>query len=73
MDQNENCPVKDALKAVVERKLMGTWKLAVLPLADPSTLYFVKNSGDFILAQTPTSLLVTSADSLLSELGIKGW
>lgn len=41
--------LKDALKNVVEKKLMGTWKLAVMSTQNPDHIYFVKNSGDFVI------------------------
>lgn len=41
--------VKEAIKKIVEKKIMGTWKLAVMPLDKPDHLYFVKNSGEFLI------------------------
>jgi len=41
--------MKDALKSVVETKLMGTWKLALMSTDNPESIFFVKNSGDFII------------------------
>jgi len=41
---------KAALQNVLEKKLMGTWKLAMINLLDPSVIYLVKNSGEFIMA-----------------------
>lgn len=52
--------MKDALKNVVEKKLMGTWKLAVMTTDAPDHIYFVKNSGDFILGQTDNATVVAS-------------
>lgn len=62
MDQGVS--LKEALKNVVEKKLMGTWRLAVMSTEAPDHLYFVKNSGDFILGQTANSVVVTSSDIL---------
>ena len=41
--------LKDALKSVVETKLLGTYRIAVMENLNPKAIYFVKNSGDFIL------------------------
>jgi len=48
---------------------MGTWKLAVLPLENPNTLYFVKNSGEFLIAHLEGSntVVVTTEQSLLKQ------
>jgi glucosamine 6-phosphate synthetase-like amidotransferase/phosphosugar isomerase protein len=50
----------DALKNVVEKKLMGTWKLAMVNLNNPSEVYLTKNSGDFILGKSNSEIIVTS-------------
>jgi len=63
--------VKEALKNVVEKKLMGTWKLAVISTESPDHIYFVKNSGDFILGKTDKAMVVTSTDVLFTETDLK--
>lgn len=45
--------IKEALKTVVEQKLMGTWRLAVMAMENPDHLYIVKNSGDFFIGVVP--------------------
>ena len=59
--------LKVAIKNVIEKKLMGTWKLAVMPLENPDILYFVKNSGEFIIGQVPGSIIVSTEESLFKE------
>ena len=61
--------IKDAIKSVVERKLMGTWKLAVMPLEHPDHLYIVKNSGEFIIGQTDDkkATIVSTEEVLFRE------
>lgn len=49
VEMDQGATVKDAIKTLVERRLMGTWKLAVLPLDSPDHLYFVKNSGEIMI------------------------
>lgn len=49
VEMDQGVSLKEALKNVVEKKLMGTWRLAVMSTEAPDHLYFVKNSGDFIL------------------------
>ena len=67
MDQGSS--VKEAIKTVVERKIMGTWKLAVMPLDKPDHLYFVKNSGDFIIGEIPDkkAVVVSTEEVLFRE------
>lgn len=64
--------VKEALKNVVERKLMGTWKLAVLGTEQPDSLYLVKNSGDLILGQDKNSVVVSTTDLIFTGEDTKG-
>ena len=48
---------------------MGTWKLAVMPLEHPDHLYFVKNSGEFIIGQTEDkkATIVSTEEVLFRE------
>ncbi len=41
--------LKESIKNVVEKKLMGTWKLAVMSMEKPDHLYLVKNSGEILI------------------------
>jgi glucosamine 6-phosphate synthetase-like amidotransferase/phosphosugar isomerase protein len=41
--------LKEALKNVVEKKLLGTYQISVMEKSNPEVVYFVKNSGDFIV------------------------
>lgn len=61
--------LKESIKNVVERKLMGTWKLAVLSLEKPDHLYLVKNSGEIIIGrlQDRNAYVVCTEDSLFKE------
>ena len=67
MDQG--VPLKEAIKNVVERKLMGTWKLAVMSLEKPDKLYLVKNSGEIIIGKLPDkkAVVVCTEESLFKE------
>ena len=51
---------------------MGTWKLAVVPLDNPRNIYFVKNSGEFILGKSVKSIIVSSSEALFDESAIEG-
>lgn len=62
MDQGRS--LKEAIKIVIEMKLLGTWKLAFMSLASPDTLYFTKNAGDMILGKTNDYCFVTTEDGL---------
>jgi glucosamine 6-phosphate synthetase-like amidotransferase/phosphosugar isomerase protein len=66
MDQGHT--LHDSVKNVVEKKLMGTWKLAVLDVNQPDQIYFVKNSGDFIVGQiNSNSLVVSTQENIFKE------
>jgi glucosamine 6-phosphate synthetase-like amidotransferase/phosphosugar isomerase protein len=46
---DKGLPLRDAIKHLVEHKLLGTYRLAILELENPNTLFLVKNSGDFCI------------------------
>ena len=63
--------IKDALKTVVEQKLIGTYRIAIMEVKNPERMIFVKNSGDFVLGLSKNSdeLLVSSDSSVFNKLG----
>lgn len=65
MDQGLS--LKEALKNVVEKKLMGTWKLAVISIDHPEVIYFVKNSGEILIGKTGNSVIVSSEEIVFGE------
>jgi glucosamine 6-phosphate synthetase-like amidotransferase/phosphosugar isomerase protein len=67
VELDQGASIKDAVKNVVETKLMGTWKMVVMATDKPDRIYFVKNSGDFILGKTDNSVVVTSEDILFED------
>ena len=56
--------LKTAITNIVEKKLIGTWRLAIIPVNNPNMIYFTKNCGDFFIGKSPSSVLIcTSADA----------
>jgi glucosamine 6-phosphate synthetase-like amidotransferase/phosphosugar isomerase protein len=62
--------LKDALKIIVETKILGTYRISAIELNDPKQIYFVKNSGEFIIGQNKdkTNIIVTSDQSVFRDL-----
>ncbi|CDW73732.1 glucosamine--fructose-6-phosphate aminotransferase [Stylonychia lemnae] len=71
VEMDQGLSVKDAVKSVIEKKLMGTWKLAVMSVEQPDHIYFVKNSGNFIIGQSPNSVVVSTQDVVFNEGTVK--
>jgi glucosamine 6-phosphate synthetase-like amidotransferase/phosphosugar isomerase protein len=69
LELDSGVSLKESIKNVVERKLMGTWKLAVMSLEKPDHLYLVKNSGEIIIGTLPEkkALIVCTEESLFKE------
>ena len=60
--------LKISIKNVVEHKLLGTYRLAVIELKNPDALYLVKNSGDFAFAiNKSTDQIIVSTDLKLFD------
>jgi glucosamine 6-phosphate synthetase-like amidotransferase/phosphosugar isomerase protein len=49
LEMDSGLSLKESIKNVVEKKLMGTWKLAVMSIEKPDHIYVVKNSGEIII------------------------
>jgi hypothetical protein len=41
--------LKNSIINIVEQKLLGTYRLAIVQINEPDVVYFVKNSGDFAI------------------------
>ena len=54
--------MKEALKIIVETKILGTYRISAIELNEPKFIYFVKNSGEFIIRQNKAknNIIVTS-------------
>ena len=37
--------LKTAITTLVEKKLIGTWRMAIMPVKEPNLIYFIKNAG----------------------------
>lgn len=61
MDQGLS--LKDSLKNIVEQKILGTYRFAAIEIKNPKCIYFVKNSGDFIIGtNSDKSEVIVSTD-----------
>jgi len=71
MDQGQS--LKEALKNVVEKKLLGTYRLAVMEMKNPQSIYFVKNCGDFILGQGKKNdeIIVSTSRTVFNQDDLK--
>ena len=67
---DKNLSLKEALKNVVEQKLLGTYRIALMEMKNPKMLYFVKNSGDFFLGTSieNTEIIVSTDIEVLKEM-----
>jgi len=61
--------LKEALKIIVETKILGTYRISAIELNEPKFIYFVKNSGEFIIGQNKAknNIIVTSDQVIFNE------
>jgi len=52
--------LKTAITNLVETKLMGTWRMAIVPVKEPNLIYFIKNAGQFFIGRSDNSIVVCS-------------
>jgi glucosamine--fructose-6-phosphate aminotransferase (isomerizing) len=43
--KDDKCSLKEALMIIIEEKLLGTYRIAVVEIKNPKSIFFVKNSG----------------------------
>lgn len=58
---------------MVEKKLLGTYRIAVMEMHNPEAIYFVKNSGDFTIGHEKgnNEIIVSSDSSLFAQEDLK--
>lgn len=62
-EMDKNLSLNEALKIVVEEKLLGTYRIAAMETNEAKTMYLVKNSGDFSIGLSKDNdELVVSSD-----------
>lgn len=52
LEMDKGASMKEAIIKVVQTKLIGTYKLAVLEVKDPKEAFFLTNSGQFVAGVT---------------------
>ena len=55
---------------MVEQKLLGTYRLAVLEMENPKKVFFVKNSGEFYMGQKLGEIVVSTDKRVFAAMGI---
>jgi glucosamine 6-phosphate synthetase-like amidotransferase/phosphosugar isomerase protein len=70
---DKNLSLKEALKTVVEVKLLGTYRIAAMESNEAKTMYLVKNSGAFSIGLSKDNdELVVSSDMEIFSAGYLG-
>ena len=66
-EMDSGADLKTALKNVVEQKLLGTYRIAVMLTDSPGSILFVKNSGDLVLGSSKNNeeIVVSSDPAIL--------
>ena len=64
--------LKDSLKNVVEQKLLVTYIIAMMEMANPKQVYFVKNSGYLFLGvnKETTEVIVSTDIQVLKNMNV---
>ena len=70
---DNNTDLKTAITNLVEKKLIGTWRLAIIPVSNPNLIYFTKNAGDFLIGTSNSSMLFCTDKEIQHDLSKKGF
>jgi glucosamine 6-phosphate synthetase-like amidotransferase/phosphosugar isomerase protein len=70
---NQGVSLKEAVKSVVGKKLLGTYRIAAMELAKPQQIIFIKNAEDFALcvSKNGDEIILSSEPSLFNDPKIK--
>lgn len=67
LELDSGLSLKESIKNVIEKKLLGTWKLAFMSLSNPDNIFFTKNAGEIIFGKNDDYLVVSTEDELFSH------
>jgi len=59
--------IKTAIQTLIETKLIGTWRLAIVLTAEPDKLYVTKNAGPLFMGKSEGKIVICSDQSILNE------
>ena len=59
--------LKTAITTLVENKLIGTWRMAIVPVNNPNLIYFIKNAGQFFIGKSEKSIVVCSDQEICQD------
>ena len=60
--------LKTAIIDLLETKLFGTWRMAIIPVDNPNKIFFTKNAGEFYLGKTKNKMnIVVCSDDEIQE------
>jgi glucosamine--fructose-6-phosphate aminotransferase (isomerizing) len=59
--------LKTAITTLVEKKLIGTWRMAIVPVKEPNLIYFIKNAGQFFIGKSEESVVVCSDQEICQQ------
>lgn len=67
-EMDKGISLKDALIIIIEQKVLGSFRLAVIETANPRFMYFAKNAGDFAIGSSGRAreVVVTTEVGVLS-------
>ena len=63
----EGQDIKTAIQTLIETKLIGTWRLAIILTAEPNKIYVTKNAGPLFMGKSSGSIVICSDQSILNE------
>ena len=64
LDKGEN--IKDSLKTVIETKLLGTWRLAVMTQEEAKDIFVITNCGGIYFGRSDDSVIVSTVSRIAS-------
>lgn len=64
---DQGMDIKTAITTMVETKLIGTWRLAIILCSEPDKVYVTKNAGPFYMGTSENSVVFCSDSSIVTE------
>lgn len=55
---DQGMDIKTAIQTMIETKLIGTWRLAVILQSEPDKIYVTKNAGPLYMGKSAESVVI---------------
>ena len=64
---DQGMDIRAAITSLIETKLIGTWRMAIVLVSEPNKIYVTKNAGPFYIGRSQESVVLCSDACVLTD------